>query len=295
MAVNVDDTALFAELRALKREWGSATGLTAAEVARVKAALERGDPSDLVTFGPAPNALPVPAIVTPALGRLTVEGLQQRLGVVADGKFGPASRKALSAALTARQPAALTDADFARVAARLGVGANIIRAVRKVEAPRGAFDATGQPTKLYERHVANRNTVPPGRFAASHPDLFAAKGYGAGGYGAYSAQFERLADACFLDPEAAFRACSWGAFQVLGENAVALGYTSAFDFALSLVTGEPAHLESFVRFVEVNGLVDELRQVRAGVPDSAIPFVSKYNGPGFREFNYHVKLTEAAK
>ena len=61
------------------------------------------------------------------------------------------------------------------------------------------------------------------------------------------------------------------------------------------VTGEPAHLESFVRFVEVNGLVDELRAVRAGVPDSAIPFVSKYNGPGFREFNYHVKLTDAAK
>lgn len=294
MTVTVDDTALFAELRALKREWGSTVGLTAAEVARVKAALERGDVSDLVTFGPAPQTI-APAVAVPATGRLTVERLQERLGVVVDGKFGPASRKALAAALTARQPAALTPADFTAAAARLGVGVNIIRAVRAVEAPRGAFDVTGQPTKLYERHVANRNTVPVGRFAASHPELFAAKGYGAGGYGAYSAQFERLADACFLDPEAAFRACSWGAFQVLGENAVSLGYPSAFDFALSLVTGEPAHLESFVRFVEKNGLVDELQQVKPGVPDSAVPFVSKYNGPGFREFNYHVKLTDAAK
>jgi hypothetical protein len=295
MTITVDDTALFAELRALKREWGNAAGLTAAEVARVKAALDKGDPSDLVTFGPAPNTLPAPAIVTPPAGRLTVEGLQSRLGVVADGKFGPASRKALAAVLTNPNPPRIGDADYARVASRLGVGVNIVRAVNKVEAPRGAFDVTGQPTKLYERHVANRNTVPPGRFAGSHPDLFAAKGYGPGGYGSYSGQFDKLADACFLDPEAAFRACSWGAFQVLGENAVALGYASAFDFALSLVTGEPAHLESFVRFVEVNGLVDELRAIKPGVPDSAIPFVSKYNGPGFREFNYHVKVTDAAK
>lgn len=295
MTVRIDDTRLFAEIRALKGEWtGKTPSLSAAEVARIKAALEAGDASDLVTFGPAPNTLPVP-VITPPAGRLTVEGLQSRLGVLVDGKFGPASRRALAAVLTNTAAAPLSPSDYARAAGRLGVGENIIRAVRKVEAPRGAFDVTGQPTKLYERHVANRNTEPPGRFAGSHPDLFNAKGYGPGGYGAYSGQFDKLADACFLDPEAAFRACSWGAFQVLGENAVALGYPSAFDFALALVTGEATHLESFVRFVEVNGLVDELRQVRAGVPDSAVPFVSKYNGPGFRSFNYHVKLTDAAK
>lgn len=294
MPVQIDDSRLFAEIRALKGEWtGKPPSLSGAEVARIKAALEAGDPSDLVTFGPAPNTLP-PLVLESVGGRLTVEGLQHRLGVVVDGKFGPGSKKALAGALTNASAPALTAADFDRVAARLGVGANIIRAVRKVEAPRGAFDITGKPTHLYERHVANRNTVPPGRFAKSHPDLFGGP-YGRGGYGAYSGQFDKLADACFLDPEAAFRACSWGAFQVLGENAVALGYPSAFDFALALVASEAAHLDSFVRFVETNGLVDELRQVRAGVPDSAIPFVSKYNGPGFREFNYHVNLTEAAK
>lgn len=294
MTVQIDDTRLFAELRALKGEWtGKPPSLTGAEVARIKAALEAGDTADLVVFGPAPNALPVPT-VQPERGRLTVEGLQARLGVVPDGKFGPASRAALAAALTNAKAPGLSSADFDQVAKRLGVGANIVRAVRKVEAPRGAFDITGKPTHLYERHVFARNTDPKGRFNASHPAISGAA-YGRGGYGAYSAQFDKLADGCFLDPEAAFRACSWGAFQVLGENAAALGYPSAFDFALALVASEAAHLESFVRFVEVNGLADELRQVRAGVPDSAIPFVSKYNGPGFREFDYHVKLTEAAK
>lgn len=292
--VTIDDTRLFAEIRALKGEWtGKPPSLTGAEVTRIKAALEAGDPADLVTFGPAPNTLPVPVIVPPQ-GRLTVERLQQRLGVVADGKFGPASRAALAATLTNVSAPAIASADYERVALRLGVGANIVRAVRKVEAPRGAFDITGKPTHLYERHVFARNTEPKGRFNGSHPNISGGP-YGRGGYGAYSGQFDKLADACFLDPEAAFRACSWGAFQVLGENAVALGYPSAFDFALALVTGEAAHLDSFVRFVEVNGLVDELRQVRPGVPESAVPFVSKYNGPGFREFNYHVALTEAAK
>lgn len=294
MAIAIDDTRLFGEIRALKGEWsGRPAGLTSAEVARIKAALVAGVDSDLVTFGPAPNTLPVP-VVEPTRGRLTVEALQQRLGVKVDGKFGPASRAALAAILTNTSAPGITSADFDRIAARLGVGANIVRAVRKVEAPRGAFDITGKPTHLYERHVFARNTDPKGRFNASHPAISGGP-YGRGGYGSYSGQFDKLADACFLDPEAAFRACSWGAFQVLGENAVALGYPSAFDFALALVSSETAHLESFVRFVEINGLVDELRQVRAGVPDSAIPFVSKYNGPGFREFNYHVNLTEAAK
>lgn len=291
MTVTIDDTRLFAEIRALKQEWGGLPGLTASDVSRIKAALLAGAPSDLVTFGPAP----VTPVLLPVPTRLTVEGLQHRLGVKEDGKFLAGSIAALRAKLTNANAPALTAGELSAAAARLGVGVNIIRAVRKVEAPRGAFDVTGQPTKLYERHVANRNTVPVGRYAASHPDLFNPKGYGSGGYGAYSGQFDKLAAACGLDPEAAFRACSWGAFQVLGENAVALGYASAFDFALALTVSESEHLESFVRFVEANKLVDELRAVRAGVPESAVPFVSRYNGPGFREFNYHVKLTDAAK
>ena len=292
--VRLDDTPLFDEVRALKREWtGRAVGLEPAEVARIKAALRAGAAADLVEFGPAPRDLPVP-VVTPPAGRLTVEGLQTRLGVVADGKFGPASRRALAAVLTNTNAPPLTPGDMGALADRWRVAPGIIRAIRTVEAPRGAFDATGKPTHLYERHVANRNTDPPGRFARSHPDLFNASGYGRGGYGAYSAQFDKLADACFLDPEAAFEGCSWGAFQVLGENAVALGYASAFDFALELAKGEAQHLESFARYVEFNGLVDELRQVVPGNANSAIPFVSRYNGPGFRQFDYHTKLARAA-
>jgi len=118
--------------------------------------------------------------------------------------------------------------------------------------------------------------------------------YGPGGYGKFSAQYGKLAQAAALDPEAAFRACSWGAFQVLGENAVALGYPSAFAMALSLTESEAAHLDSFVRFVRANKIVDALRGCRPGDPASCIPFVKVYNGAGFRAFSYHEKLANAA-
>jgi hypothetical protein len=168
-----------------------------------------------------------------------------------------------------------------------------MKASKRVEAPRGAFDDKGRPSILFERHVFSRNTTPKGRFNASHPTLSAVRGYGRGGYGAFSAQYGKLQKAYALDPEAAFEACSWGAFQVLGENAVTLGYESARAMAVALAQSEAAHLDSYVRFIQVNGLADELGRCRAGDPDSCVPFVEAYNGTGFRNFSYHIKFAEA--
>jgi hypothetical protein len=229
-----------------------------------------------------------------ARGRLTVEALQQRLDVPVTGAFDGLSRAALFARLSNPRAPALTDSDFAEAGRKLGVDPRIMRAVRKVEAPRGPFDKEGRPTVLFERHVFRRGCEPTGCFDASHPGI-SGKAYGPGGYGAHSSQYGKLADACALDPEAAFRACSWGAFQVLGENAVALGYASAFDMALELTTSEAAHLDSFVRFVEANKLVEALRKCRAGDPQSCVPFVRVYNGPGYASYSYHVKLAAAAR
>lgn len=201
------------------------------------------------------------------------------------------------AKLTNRNAAALTADDYERAAAELGNGVTPkhMRASKAVEAPRGAFDEDGRPAALYERHVFARNTTPKGRFNAQHPLLSAVSGYGRGGYGPFSAQYGKLERAYALDPEAAFEACSWGAFQVLGENAVALGYASARDMACELAKSEAAHLDSYVRFIKVNGLADELGRCRAGDPDSCVPFVERYNGTGFRTFGYHVKFAEALR
>lgn len=208
--------------------------------------------------------------------------------------LGPATFGEFSKQVTNLNAPALTGADFKQAALDLGVDERIVRAIRKVEAPRGPFDDTGRPSILFERHVFARNTTPKGRFNASHPDISGAA-YGPGGYGSFGKQYERLAVAYALDPMAAIEACSWGAFQVLGENWQALGYASPMDMALKLAQSEAAHLDSFVRFVKANHLVDELQKCKPGNPDSWIPFVAVYNGPGFRHFNYHIKAAEAAR
>jgi hypothetical protein len=245
-------------------------------------------PADVGTAAPpAPVAPPAPA------GRLGVAGLRQRLGLPVDGAFDKAARAALFARLSNMRAAALTEDDFQRVADELGVAPSIIKAVRKVEAPRGPFDNQGRPSILYEKHVFARNTVPKGKFNASNPVLSAAS-WQPGTYGAFSAQYGKLADACALDPEAAFRACSWGAFQVLGENAASIGYASAFDMALALTESEAAHLDCFVRFIRSKGLVPALKAARPGDPASCVAFVKGYNGKGYAQNQYHIKLAQAA-
>jgi pimeloyl-ACP methyl ester carboxylesterase len=230
--------------------------------------------------------------------RLSIRAVHDRIGITPDqpgyGKtFGPRSKAALLAYITNTKAPALTADDFQEVGERLGVPAYKMRAVRAVEAPRGPYDDHGRPSILYERHVASRNTVPPGDHDAAHPALFGRRGYGAGNYGAYDAQYDRLLAACVIDPDAALKGCSWGAFQVLGENAEAMHYADVLDMVKSLVVSERGHLECFARFVEMKNAQDELRACRPGDPASCVPFVSLYNGKGFRAFNYHLNFAEA--
>src|SRR5204862_2949862 len=207
-------------------------------------------------------------------------------GLPAAGCFDAAAQKTLLARLAAPSPTKLTGADIARAAADLGVSAKVIDAVREVETKRASFDEKGRPTILFERHKFAANTVPKGRFNAAHPAISGGP-YGSGGYGKFSAQYGKLLDACALDPEAALRACSWGAFQVLGENAVPIGYRSTLEMVLSLTTGEQAHLESFVRFVPGHHLADALFACVAGDSASCVSFVNACNGSDLSAVHYH--------
>lgn len=234
------------------------------------------------------------------MDRITVKAIHDDIGIKPDTPgygevFGKRSRVALMLAFSNVLAPALTEDDYAALANEWDMPIGHIKGVHTVETPRGAFDDQGRPSNLYERHVFARNCVPKNRFNASNPNLSSTKGYGAGGYGKYSEQYDKLADACALDPEAAFRACSWGAFQVLGENAIDLGYENAYRMAKALTLSEAAHLDSFKRFVEFKGLVAKLRACVPGDPASCVPFVTGYNGTGYKTFNYHVKLADAIK
>lgn len=224
--------------------------------------------------------------------RLTVEALQTDLGVKPDGDFGQNSTKALFARFTNKTAPALTSAEIKALSVHWDVPVGHIAGVRAIEAPRGAFDSDDRPSILYERHKFRNNCRPRGRFDTSNPAV-SGPAFGPGKYGPFSAQYGKLASACALDPHAAFAACSWGAFQVLGENSGALGYDSPYAMALALIVSEGAHLDCFRRFVESRAIVDALRACIPDDPDSCVPFVQAYNGKGFRSFNYHIRLAGA--
>jgi hypothetical protein len=223
---------------------------------------------------------------------MNVRELQTEIGVEPDGQFGPKSRAALFAEFSNPDAPRFSPPMLQQAADRLGVPVQHIKASIAIESPRGSYDSVGRPTILFERHKFAAHTQPPNRFNLSNPDL-SGKPYGPGGYGPYGGQWDKLAAACALDPSAAFMACSWGAFQVMGDNAISLGYDSAYAMALSLTVSEAAHLETYVRFIERNGLEQALQACRPNDPDSCRPFVKAYNGAKYEDFSYHRKFASA--
>jgi hypothetical protein len=180
---------------------------------------------------------------------------------------------------------ALSDDDYKQAADRLGCEVAAVKAVAEVESGRyGAFLPSGEPVILFERHLFSRLT---GRkYDAQYPDISNRK---PGGYGAVSQQHVRLQKAAALDRNAALQSCSWGRFQVLGMNWKSLGYPSLQDFVNSMYASEAGHLDSFIRYVETNGLGKYLKSKNwAG-------FAKGYNGPSYKQYSYDTKLAAAYK
>lgn len=180
----------------------------------------------------------------------------------------------------------LSSADYASAAAELGCTVAVVKAFAEVESGRlGGFLATGEPTILYEPHVFYRcggqaftgRTVAAG--GKTWPLSYAkwikpdAK-RGINPYGPSSIQHAKLAAAAALNRDAALMACSWGRFQILGENWRVAGYDSLQDFINDMYAGERGQLRAFVGFCKGKGLGPILARKdwrRA---------VTIYNGPG---------------
>ena len=189
----------------------------------------------------------------------------------------------LAAFVAPTGPAKLTPADFAAAAQLLGCRVSVIRAFAEKESPRSGFDADRRPTILFERHVFRRNTG--GMFDKVAPELSNPQ---PGGYGKESAQYPKLAKAVELNRIGALKACSWGRFQILGENHTLAGFLSVEDMVQAFVTGgEAAHLEAFVRFIR-----SQPRLHRAVVEGDAKTMARIYNGPNYAANSYDTDLAE---
>lgn len=149
----------------------------------------------------------------------------------------------------------------------------------------GFLDGPDLPKILFEAHLFSRKTG--GKYDEDHPNISAPKWnralYIGGQY-----EYGRLHKAMLLDEDAALESASVGLFQVLGENWKDLGYSSVQAFWAAQKRSEGDQLDAFVRYVIANRLADELA---AGGKTAAswVPFVSRYNGPGYAANGYHTK------
>ena len=77
-----------------------------------------------------------------------------------------------------------------------------------------------------------------------------------------------------LNCQAAYESASYGAPQIMGFHWKSLGYASARDLVSDFETGEEAQVRAMVRFMELSGCADALRQ------GDLLAFAKKYNGVG---------------
>lgn len=203
--------------------------------------------------------------------------------LVVDGEPGKLTREAILKVFTNSCAPAITDAELDMIARRLGCSLQQLKAVSKVESGGKAFDDSGRPKILFERHYFHRLT----RGAFSPAEFSLAKG---GGYNVPS--WGKLVSAACRDADAAFSSCSWGKFQVMGAHWHLLNYPSPIEMAYSTVTSEAAHYEMLARFVEANDLKGKLKAISSD-PDSCRPFAKAYNGSSYEDFDYHNKIAEA--
>ena len=177
----------------------------------------------------------------------------------------------------------LTDEDYKTAAESLGVEVEIVRAVAKVESPRGPFDEEGHPTILFERHYFHDLTG--GKFDKTNPKISNAS---SGGYGKFREQYGKLAEAYELNSSAALQSASWGKFQIMGKNYKAAGFASVEEMVASMMKSEKNQLTAFVSFIK-----SDAKMLSALKNKSWADFAKRYNGPKYAKNAYDTNLKAA--
>ncbi|GLQ93463.1 N-acetylmuramidase family protein [Dyella acidisoli] len=214
-----------------------------------------------------------------------VRAFQRSRHLIEDGIAGPRTQSAL---LGTVDPRALTQADIERAAAELGCEGAAINAVVEVESPRTGYLPDGRVVILFERHVFWRQLQAHGIDPTTVQAPVSILSQARGGYVGGVAEYARLAQAAAIAQEPAMEACSWGRFQIMGHHARALRYASATAMAAAFAAGEAEQLQAFVRFVENDAeLFKALRNRKWAA------FARSYNGPGYADNLYDVKLAKA--
>jgi N-acetylmuramidase/Putative peptidoglycan binding domain len=218
-----------------------------------------------------------------------VKSFQSAKGIVFDGIVGPITWRLLESNSEVLNKF-LIPQDFEEIAQSLGIEVACIKAVYEVESNRSGFLPSGNPTILFEAQIfwgqlqivglnpylfleGNQNILSPTWNRAL---------YIGGEY-----EYQRLNQAKAIHETAALKSASWGSFQIMGFNYKICGYDSVELFVQGMYTRERAHLQAFANFIRNQGLVQYLAAQNWGA------FAMGYNGAGFRQNQYDIRLMAA--
>ncbi|MGX7666357.1 N-acetylmuramidase domain-containing protein [Flavobacterium pedocola] len=228
-----------------------------------------------------------------------VKDFQMENNLVIDGIVGIKTWSKLiekSNSLTDHNDKLLSENDLIEFASVYDVELAAVKAVNEVESSGKGFLIDGRPRILFEGHVfwrelEKRNIDPnqylnPGTQDILYPSW--TKKYYLGG----SSEYGRLQKAIGLKADknvqdAANASASWGAFQIMGFNALALGYSNIDEFVTKMQRNEREHLMAFGLFLKKNDILKFLKN------KNWAEFALRYNGKGYKANKYDVKLEKA--
>lgn len=190
---------------------------------------------------------------------------------------------------TAARPRCLTREQIDHAATEHGVEGAALRAVIRVETGgRSGFLPDGRPRILLERHVLWKRLqirrIDPGPLGRAHPELcgpdWNPRRYP---YGSEAGQWTRVDTVAAYGgahglresyAKAAWEACSWGLFQLLGMNYADAGFPDVVQLKRAHEAGEAEQLEAALRWMTHTGVLEALRK------RDWSHFAFRYNGPG---------------
>ena len=215
-----------------------------------------------------------------------------------DGIGGPATRSAFIKAFVNKNATKITEQELIDLAKKLGdTSSKRIKAVGKVESSGSAYNSDGLVKILYERHYfykfvkKNISYVEiPGAYLA-YPS-----------YGGYTLDadndgindsWEKLSYAVCIDPVGALSSVSIGMFQVMGIYYKELGYNNPIELLWDASRGEKAHYNMLAGYIlNVAKIKSSFLKISTKASDNE-PFCRAYNGPKYKENQYHTKLAKA--
>ncbi len=221
----------------------------------------------------------------------------------------------------------ITDKQWDETAKSIECEPEVLKAIAKVESGgESAFwrlnkeDGRYIPAILYERHCFSKATKH--QYDKDHPDISWPMPYRkkdmlgkvdakmADGridaddiYSGHASSYLRLINAYRLDPIAALKSCSWGKFQVMGENYALCGMPDFQKFAEAMSTSEAQQIELLASFIrrkqrswkdsKNKALGKEISLWDAVKTKDWAAIAFNYNGPDYKKNKYDILLKTA--